>query len=62
MRCALDSYQSHEGKYSRPAIPVNVKQKLKQPIGDRFGIQPILQNTLLIASVKPGRPADVLCC
>jgi hypothetical protein len=33
---------------SRPGIIVDVKQKLKQPIGDRFGIQPISQNALLI--------------
>jgi hypothetical protein len=33
---------------SSPAIPVNVKQELQQPIGDRCGIQPISQHTLLI--------------
>jgi hypothetical protein len=39
---------------SRPAIPVNVKQKLKQPIGDRCGIQAISQNTLLIGQREDG--------
>jgi hypothetical protein len=39
---------------SRPAITVNVKQQFKQPIGDRFGIQPILQNTLVIGPREDG--------
>jgi Amidohydrolase len=39
---------------SRPAITVNVKQKLKQPIGDRFGIQPISKNTLVIGQREDG--------
>jgi hypothetical protein len=39
---------------SRPAIIVNVKQKLKRPIGDRFGIQPISQNALLIGQREDG--------
>ena len=38
----------------RPAIAVNVKQKLKQPIGDRFGIQLISQNTLVIGQREDG--------
>jgi hypothetical protein len=41
-------------KPSRPAIAVNVKQELKQPIGDRCGIQPISQHTLLIGQREDG--------
>jgi hypothetical protein len=39
---------------SRPPITVNVKQNLKQPIGDRFGIQPISQTTLVIGQREDG--------
>jgi hypothetical protein len=39
---------------SQPAITVNVKQKLKQPIGHRFSIRPVSQNTLVIGQREDG--------
>jgi hypothetical protein len=39
---------------SRPAIPLNVKQELKQPISHRCGIHPISQHTLLIGQREDG--------
>ena len=39
---------------SGPGITVNVKQKLKQPVVDRFGIQLISEITLLIGQCEDG--------